>query len=75
MNFISEIFGYPLGFLMQGCYFLVQNYAVALFLFTLVTKILLFPLAVKQQKSTAQMAVFQPKTKNSPPTSGASRKR
>ena len=61
MNFISEIFGYPLGFLMQGCYFLVQNYAVALLLFTLVTKILLFPLAVKQQKSTAQMAVFQPK--------------
>ena len=61
MNFISEIFGYPLGYIMQGCYYLTHNYALSLLLFTLVTKVLLFPLAVKQQKSTAQMAVFQPK--------------
>ncbi len=61
MGFISQIFGYPLGWIMYAIYFVVRNYGVALILFTLLTKILMFPLAVKQQKSTARMAAFQPK--------------
>ncbi len=61
MGFISELIGYPLGFIMWLMYIITHNYAVAIILFTLITKILLFPLSVKQQKSSAAMTAFQPK--------------
>lgn len=61
MGFISELIGYPLGFIMWLMYLITHNYAIAIILFTLITKILLFPLSVKQQKSSAAMAAFQPK--------------
>ncbi|MDR0943078.1 MAG: YidC/Oxa1 family membrane protein insertase [Ruminococcus sp.] len=61
MNFISEIIGYPLGFVMWALYQITHNYAVAILLFTIVTRVILLPLAFKQQKSTAAMAAFTPK--------------
>lgn len=61
MNFIYEVFGYPLGYIMWAIYSLIKNYGVAIVLFTFVTKALLFPLSVKQQKNSAMMAAFQPK--------------
>lgn len=57
----SLIFGYPLGWVMWLFYQVVQNYGVAILLFTLFTRVLLYPLGVKQQKSSARMAIFQPK--------------
>ena len=50
----------PLGWIMKGLYFLVKNYGIALLLFTLVTRLIVFPLAIKQQKSTAKMAMIAP---------------
>jgi YidC/Oxa1 family membrane protein insertase len=41
------------------CYMVSGNYALALFLFTLVTRIALFPLSLKQHKEQAKMAVFK----------------
>ncbi|MEG1943050.1 MAG: membrane protein insertase YidC, partial [Angelakisella sp.] len=61
MNFIMEIFGYPLGFIMWAMYKIIPNYAVALVLFTVLTKILLVPLAIKQQKGSVKMQIMQPK--------------
>lgn len=61
MGFISEIFGYPLGYIMWAIYKLIPSYGVAILLFTIVTKILLFPLSVKQQKNQVMMSAFQPK--------------
>ncbi|MBP1561860.1 MAG: YidC/Oxa1 family membrane protein insertase [Oscillospiraceae bacterium] len=58
---MSEIIGYPLGWVMWLMYQITHNYAWAIILFTLITKILLFPLSVKQQKSSAAMTAFQPK--------------
>ena len=59
-----KIFGWPLGFVMLGCYLLTgNNYALAITVFTLVTKLALLPLSIKQQKEQAKMAVFQPKLK------------
>jgi len=46
---------------MWFCYQLVNNYALALVIFTLITRILLFPLSLKQQRSQAAMTAFQPK--------------
>jgi YidC/Oxa1 family membrane protein insertase len=61
LNFISEIIGYPLGFVMWALYQITHNYALAILLFTIVTRVILLPLAFKQQKSTAAMAAFTPK--------------
>ena len=58
---MSKIIGYPLGLIMWLMYQITHNYAWSIVLFTLITRILLFPLSVKQQKSTAAMSAFQPK--------------
>lgn len=42
-------------------YQITHNYAWSIVIFTLIVKILMFPLSVKQQKSTAAMTAFQPK--------------
>lgn len=61
MGFISELIGYPLGWIMWAIYSLVKNYGIAILIFTFVIRLILFPMSVKQQKSTAAMAAFQPK--------------
>ncbi|WP_283124967.1 YidC/Oxa1 family membrane protein insertase [Angelakisella massiliensis] len=60
MRLIMEIFGYPLGYIMWAMYQLVHNYAVALVLFTVATKLLLLPLSIKQQKGTIKLQIIQP---------------
>ncbi len=59
MNFL----GVPFGYVMSFIYNIVHDYGWALILFILLTRILQFPLGIKQQKSTARMAAFQPKLK------------
>lgn len=61
MEFIYSVFGYPLGWIMWLCYKVLPLYGIALILFTLITKLILLPVALKQKKATAKMAVFQPK--------------
>jgi len=56
-NFLGSLFGYVLW----AAYQLVNNFGVAIIIFTLVFKILLFPSSVKQQKSMASNAKFQAK--------------
>lgn len=58
---MSEIIGYPLGWVMWLMYQITDNYAWSIVIFTLIIKIILFPLSVKQQKSSAALAAFQPK--------------
>lgn len=61
MNFIYELFGTPLGWIMWLLYAVIKNYGICLILFTVLIKAALFPLSIKQQKSSAKMAVFTPK--------------
>ena len=58
---ISKLIGYPLGWLMWGIYHLVNNYGIAILIFTVLIRLLLFPLSVNQQKSTAAMSAINPK--------------
>ena len=58
---MSQLFGIPLGWIMWLLYKVIPNYGIVLILFTILVKAALFPLSIKQQKSTAKMAVFQPK--------------
>lgn len=55
------ILGLPLGYIMYYIFQFVHSYGWALILFILLTRVVLFPLGIKQQKSTARMASFQPK--------------
>ena len=60
MGFLS-IIGTPLGYVMYGIEYVVHNYGLSLILFVLFTRLILFPLAVKQQKSMAKMSVMSKK--------------
>ena len=68
-NFFANIFGY----LLELLYNLVNNYGLAIILFTILIKILLLPLSIKQQRSLKKsnemqekMKVIQFKYKNNP---------
>jgi len=56
LMFLAPVLGPVLGFI----YNLVNNYGLAIILFTIVIKLVLFPLTIKQQKSTAEMAAMKP---------------
>ena len=58
-NFIGSIFGYVLYFFNS----ISGNFGVSIILFTLFTRLLMFPLTIKQQKSMAGMQRLQPKMK------------
>ena len=57
------ILGTPLGYVMWAIVKVVNNYALALFLFTVLVNICLMPLNIKQQKSTSKMTLLQPELK------------
>lgn len=58
---IMDIFNVPFGYLLRFCYSLIPNYAVALLLFAVIIKIVLFPLGIKQQKNMQKQASLRPK--------------
>lgn len=58
-EFFASIFGYLLSFL----YNIVSNYGLAILLFTLIIKLLLLPLSIKQQKTMKKSAKLQEKMK------------
>lgn len=57
-QFIANIFGYLLGWLYNG---IGQNYGIALILFTIILRIILLPLTIKQQKSMKKTTELQGK--------------
>lgn len=61
MNSIYDIVGIPFGYLMSWIYAVVDNYGLAIILFTVVTKLLLFPVNYKTQKNSARMQLLNPK--------------
>lgn len=50
----------PFGYIMRFCYNLFNSYGVALFLYAIITKIVLLPLSIKQQKSQLDMVRLKP---------------
>ena len=61
MNWLMNIIGYPLGWVMWLAYQVVPVYSIALIIFTVIVRAAMIPLSVKQQKNTAHMALFKPK--------------
>lgn len=60
MRAMQAILGYPLGWIMYAMYNIFHNYGVALIVFTVLTKLIMVPMSIKQQKGMAKMAAFQP---------------
>lgn len=60
MEALINLIGTPLGYLMYWCYELLQNYGAAILLFTLLTKVILFPLSMVAQKNSIKMVKMQP---------------
>ena len=58
-EFFANIFGY----LLQLLYQLVNNYGVAIILFTVIIKLLLLPLSIKQQRTMKKSTELQEKMK------------
>ena len=61
MDWINNALGYPFGWLMWLCYKLIPSYGIALLFFTVITKLIMIPLAIKQQKEQVKMIGIQPK--------------
>lgn len=61
---MMEIFGFfgsILGYVLWAAWYFVNNFGIAIILFTIVIKLILFPFTLKQQKSMANNARMQKK--------------
>ena len=56
-----SLFAKPLGQLMQWIYTIIPSYFWALIIFTVLTRLILFPLSIKNQKSQADRARLAPR--------------
>lgn len=55
LNFVASLFGYLMNFI----YGIVQNYGIAIIIFTVLVKLMLLPLSFKQQKSLEKAQKMQ----------------
>ena len=60
MNTVMYYLCWPLGWIMKWCWELLDNYGLAIILFTLCTKIILLPLSVWVHKNSIKMVTIQP---------------
>ena len=49
MGIIGEILGTPLGYVMKLCYDVINNYAISIILFTLLSMVILIPVSLMVQ--------------------------
>ena len=61
MNSVFDIINVPLGYLFRGIYTFVGNYGWTIVLFTIIIKLILVPLNIKQQKSMKKTQALQPR--------------
>ena len=63
MYTILGVIAKPMGLLLDLLYGLIGNYGISIIIFTVFVKLCLYPLYIKQTKSTAMMSEMQPKIK------------
>ena len=56
-----DIINVPLGWIIKICYYLTNNYLLALLLFAVTLQIILLPFGIKQQKNSVKQARLRPK--------------
>ena len=60
MGFLSEAFGFVLNFF----YNFINNYGIAIIIFSVLLRLILIPITIKQQKSMKKSAEMQEKMKD-----------
>lgn len=60
MSAITQNLAIPLGILISFCYELTHNYVLAIILFTLLTKVVLFPVALWTHRESLKMVSLMP---------------
>ena len=60
---IMDIVNVPLGLILRGIYWVLDDYGLSILVFALLAKLLLLPSAIKNQKSQLKMQAIQPKLK------------
>lgn len=60
MDLIGNLLGIPLGWIMKLCYELIHNYGLAIIVFTLLTKVILFPVSLLVQQNSVKMIKTKP---------------
>lgn len=60
MGIIGEILGTPLGYVMKFCFDIFKNYGLSIIVFTLITKVILFPISMMVQKNSVKMIKMKP---------------
>lgn len=58
---IIRLLSIPFGFIMRQCYKIIPNYGAALILFAIITKILMVPFSIQQQKNSIKTLINQKK--------------
>ena len=58
-DFFANIFGYML----EAIYNVVNNYGIAIIIFTIIVKLVMLPISIKQQKTMKKSAKMQLKIK------------
>lgn len=61
MYTILGVIARPLGWLLSFLYGFIDNYGITIIIFTIIVKLCLYPLYIKQTKSMARMSEVQPK--------------
>lgn len=57
---LDEILGIPLGYIIRWCYALCGSYALSIVAFTLLTKVILFPVALWTHRNSLKMVALMP---------------
>ena len=60
MSFIDHTFGVFFGLIMRLCYIITDNFGWTIAIFTLLTKVILFPVSLVSQKNSIIMVKIQP---------------
>ena len=61
MSSIMDILNIPFGYILSFCYSFLKNYGLAIILFTILVKLLMLPLGIKQKKSMVKQMAMRPK--------------
>ena len=61
MGFLFTLFAPPLGIIMRLCYSVAGNVGIAIIVFTIIVRIAMFPLSIKQHKTTSKTQMFTPR--------------
>lgn len=60
MGTVTKIIGIPLFYLIVGCYNIFHNYALSVVSFTLLTKVILFPVSLWTHRNSLKMVSIMP---------------